>query len=631
MDIETEYAAKLFFANPAFIQVYLEALANALDAGATEVSILISSDGRMKAPLALEIAITDNGQGFTDERFDGFRRLKKPRDKYHKGLGRLVYLHYFSSVHVDSVFESQKRSFTFSHAFKGHEFSLGQAPSTVKTTTLRFKQFSRDRLHSYDDLKPGMLKERLLEHFLPRFYDMKKAGQDFMIRIELDVASSSAQKDFLSDMQTITPDDIPQLECKTFADPSIDAFAEISMYYMLKQGFGEKLNLTAICVDKRTIPLQLLHPKAIPPNHSAVFLFECELLNGKSDSSRQRVVFPEGVSEPAFYALLRRQMSAVLNERFLSIGEANRKTKQQFEERYPHLSGLFEEDTVGMIDKDEAIEIAQHKFFKQQKEILESETIDDATFEKSLEVSSRTLTEYILYREIIIKKLSNISSENKEEDIHQLIVPQRRRFHEHTLMDGIYNNNAWLLDDKFMSFRTILSEAEMRDVIDAITLSDRAAPDVGRPDISMIFSAHPSEAEKVDVVIVELKRRRADDKENSYAHVQLTKRARKLAEYCPKIQRAFYFAIIEMDQEFATLLKDQGWLPLFSRGQVFYKEHKLALDNGQTVYAPIYILSYGAVIEDAAARNHTFLEILRTDLKKAAAQKANSDAGENKG
>lgn len=33
----------------------------------------------------------------------------------------------------------------------------------------------------------------------------------------------------------------------------------------------------------------------------------------------------------------------------------------------------------------------------------------------------------------------------------------------------LYRNNAWILDDKFMTYQTILSDKEMSDVIQCIT------------------------------------------------------------------------------------------------------------------------------------------------------------------
>jgi len=189
-------------------------------------------------------------------------------------------------------------------------------------------------------------------------------------------------------------------------------------------------------------------------------------------------VLPAAISEGDLLRLLRREIGKVLAEKIPQIGERNTQTKEQFEKRFPHLLGYFEESTVGIIDKDEALDIAQRKFFRAQKEVLQCDTLDDATYEKSLELSSRTLTEYILYREKIIRRMKEMTKTNSEAEIHNLIAPRYEQFHQHGLVNDIYRNNAWLLDDKFMSFQTILSEAQMDSVIEAITLQD--APHQGR-------------------------------------------------------------------------------------------------------------------------------------------------------
>lgn len=618
MEIETQYAVKLFFANSAFVQVYFEAVANAFDAHATHVSIVISTDGQI-SPEFLEVSISDNGVGFTDERFERFRRLAHPIDSYHKGLGRLVYLHYFENVSILSTFNNRRRSFVFSNAFKG-TCRTEEVPSDGSSgTTLTFKGFAGTRLRSYEDIKPGALKERLLEHFLPLFYEKKRSNTPFRVSIELKDLSQTAQRGLFAETQFITEADVPALECKTIQDNQIDIFASISMHYMLRAGVDGR-QIVAICIDGRTIPMpKLLSRNAIPHNHTAIFLFESDLFAGKSDSARQRLVLPDTISESTLTRVLRREMSSVLSEKLPEIETKNAATRKQFEDRYPHLVGLFDEDTVGLIDRDEAIEKAQNRFFKEQKAVLESDTLDDATFAKSLEFSSRTLTEYVLYRELIIKRLREMTQSNKEADVHNLIVPQRKVLDKVNLVDEIYTNNAWLLDDKFMSFRTILSEAKMHDVIDTITLKSGSPTDEGRPDIAMIFSADPDHVESVDVVVVEIKRRTVDDKENPYAATQLVKRARKLADYWPSIQRVWYFAIIEIDESLSQLLIDLKWTPLFSRGKVFYQEFPVRRTDGVIIPTPVCLLSFDAVIQDAAARNHTFLELLKSDLRRAGA------------
>ena len=119
MDIETSGAIRLFFPNPSLTLVYFEALANALDAGATEVSISIDVQAFDK-PDTLTITVSDNGDGFTDENFDRFKTLLKPRDKFHKGIGRLVFLNYFNRVEVVSTRDRWQRTFSFKEGFDGN-------------------------------------------------------------------------------------------------------------------------------------------------------------------------------------------------------------------------------------------------------------------------------------------------------------------------------------------------------------------------------------------------------------------------------------------------------------------------------------------------------------------------------
>jgi hypothetical protein len=241
--------------------------------------------------------------------------------------------------------------------------------------------------------------------------------------------------------------------------------------------------------------------------------------------------------------------------------------------------------------------------------------MSDAIYEKSLEASSRTLTEYILYREKIIERMKSMTAENSETEIHNLIIPRFGDFDKDSMVSGVYQNNAWLLDDKFMTFRTILSEARMDKVIGAIRLDDEVSDESGRPDIAMIFSANPDDATPVDVVVVEIKKKTDDEKENQYSINQLFDRATKLAEYCPNIQRIWYYSIIQISDTFATRLRQQKWAPLFSKGKVFYQEFPTERPDKTIVPTPIFVMSFDAIVSDAESRNHTFLEILRSAMK----------------
>tara|TARA_A100001391_G_scaffold65342_1_gene40925 strand:- start:11073 stop:12962 length:1890 start_codon:yes stop_codon:yes gene_type:complete len=628
MDIETSGAIRLFFPNPSLALVYFEAVANALDAGATEVSIDIDVQAYDK-PDTLKITVTDNGDGFTDENFDRFKTLLKPRDKFHKGIGRLVFLNYFERVEVVSIRDSWQRTFVFKEGFDGKAPLQNLEQAHEAKTTLTFTGFTGSRVKSYDDLKPDAIKPLLIEQFLPTLDARKRDNKEFKVSISLKTTESNAQKEFFPHEVTITSDDFPSMTKITIQDDSLDAISAIDMHYHVESAPGRGSLLIAFSIDGRTIPVNLIPASSFPPGYMGVFLFESEMFHSNADSSRQKLVLPEGIPEASLYRVLRRELGKVLAEKIPQITEKNEKVKEKFEEQFPHLLGYFEDDTVGLIDKDDALAIAQQRFFRVQKEVLQCEKLTDAAYEKSLEMSSRTLTEYILYRDKIISRMKEMTADNAESEIHNLIVPRFREFSQEVMPSEIYQNNAWLLDDKFMVFRTILSEKRMETVINAIRLDEEGTDDSGRPDIAMIFSADPDHTGAVDVVIVEIKKKTDDEKENQYAINQLLDRAVKLAAHCPNVQRIWYYAVIQISDTMGTRLRQQNWAPLFSMGKLYYQEFRTERPDGTVVPTPTFVVSFDAIVADAESRNHTFLEILRSGMKKYAEDHAVADASEN--
>jgi hypothetical protein len=614
MDIETSSAIKFFFPNPSLVQVLFEALANSLDAGASDISVSIEIDS-FTASDTLRFTITDNGSGFDETSFDRFSQLLKPRDAGHKGLGRLVYLNYFDRVEVDSIWDNKRRNFTFSQAFKGESAISELAVPTASGTKLIFKDFSGQRVKSYDDLKPGALKPKIIEQFLPTLYQRKLAGENFIIRLSLDVEEARDDKEFFSTEEIIRPDDLQEMKSVHITDPTLDAFEGVDMLYKIRAGMGQRQVITAASIDGRTIPINLIQSSSVPPDHSVICLFFSKLFHGTADSARQKLVLPEGLPDAELRRVLQRELGKVLSQEIEQIGERNEQTKEQFVAKFPHLLGYFEEEAVGLIDKDEALDVAQRRFFKAQKAVLQAEELDDETYEKSLELSSRSLTEYILYREKIIHRMKEMNADNSEKDIHNLIVPRYQTYRQDGLVENRYRNNAWLLDDKFMTFQTILSEARMDQVVDAIRLTDEGIGDDGRPDIAIIFSGDPADSPQVDVVVVEIKKKTDDEKENLYAVNQLLERAQKLVDHCPNIQRVWYYAVLQVNEILDRRLQQMKWAPLFSIGKVFYQDFETRRPDGHIVPTPTFILSFDAIIGDAECRNHTFLEILRSGMK----------------
>lgn len=616
MEIETSGAVQLFFPSPSLSLVYFEAIANSLDAGATKISVeldLFSFD----KPDTLKVTIRDNGDGFNDDNFERFKTLLKPRDEFHKGIGRLVYLHYFGQVQVVSRWSGFERHFVFKEDFNDKAASY---PTTKLNdeTTLVFSGFLGNKIKSYDDVRPQVLKERIIEHFLPTLSQFVDSGRDFCIDILSRVSEGNNKKGFSSESVKITASDLPLLEVHSINFVELDFFQTIDMRYHVKYTGGKCYNLIAVCVDGRTIPVNLFPSSKIPVGYSVIFLFSSELFNMRADSSRQNFNLSEDLSKSKLYERFKREIAQILIDKIPQISMVNSQINDQFERQFPHLLGYFDDTVIGFLDKDAALDAAQSKFFKSQKEILQAEHLDERTYEKSLELSARTLTEYVLYREKIISKMKEMHAENSEADIHNLIVPKHTKHSQSDTVKCLYQNNAWLLDDKFMTFRTILSEARMSEVIKAVTLEDDKSEDDGRPDISMIFSADPNDNTPVDVVIVEIKKKTDVEKDNLYAITQLLQRAEKLVEFCPNIQRMWYYAVIQINKNLANRLRQLKWTPLYSKGDVFYQEYDSARPDGTIVPTPTTVMSFDAIISDAQSRNHTFLEILRSSMKAVA-------------
>jgi hypothetical protein len=210
-----------------------------------------------------------------------------------------------------------------------------------------------------------------------------------------------------------------------------------------------------------------------------------------------------------------------------------------------------------------------------------------------------------------------MTPENDEKELHGLIVPMRKTIKKEEFDDDVYNNNVWILDDRFMSYNTILSDEIMAKVVKEIALDD--IEDDSRPDITMVFSGNPETEEKVSVVVVELKKHGLPLAKNEEVVSQLRQRARKLLKYFPnKIERIWFYGISDIDSEFRISLREDGFKQLFSHGQIFFKPQNIIVDNENDPFiVDLFIMTYESLINDSESRNETFLRVLKSAISKS--------------
>jgi len=605
MQVKLSKAVKAIFKKPSLEMVYFEAIANALDAHANKINIKIFAESYNK-PETLSIEITDNGEGFTDSRFDKFSNLYDTEDAKHKGLGRLAYLCYFEKILITSTYNnSHTRTFEFSETFKGRSKSEESNQKIDNGTKLIMSRYVLDKVWQYNYVKTEYLKESILTKFYPRLFKSKKEGKQIEITISATISD-------VTDTKTITANDIPDFKLVTInqAEHRIDLYSQFEIYYHIEQMYDISKVITAMSIDDRTFPINVIDESNFPPGYKIVFLLYSDYFMADDDRETVNIHKREQVEK-----LFTKNIAKIINEEIPQIAERNQKQEKLLAEQYPHLNGYFDSDCIGYTSRDNLLEQAQSEFFKEQRKILDAETLTPEQFEESLKISARTLAEYILFRQNVIKKLKEINKDNTEFDIHNLIIPRYEQFDKADFNKNLYRNNVWILDDKYMTYDTILSEKEMSEIIKVITENEDGERSSGRPDIAMFFSGDPNKENdngKVDVVIVELKKKGITLEENMKVITQLEKRARDLMKYYKnKIQRIWFYGVIEINEDVELQLFGE-YKELYSTGKMFYRETKIAITKEIILPVGIFIMDIDALVNDADARNSTFLNVIKS-------------------
>lgn len=626
MKITVKQAIKHFFKTPSFEMIYSEAVANALDAGATHISIDLKIN-EYQDQKSLNMVIRDNGEGFTDSNFDRFKSLLQSQDKQHKGLGRLVYLAYFSNVHVESSYDgTSHRVFDFKDEFDGKSKVTKRQSIEESYSEFTFSAFRNVQFSKYGDLTPNAIKDMLKKVFMARMYMNRAENKPFKIDISLDVVKPNVAKGFVSGHETLTYDDMPDLKEVPLSIENLSLFNPdfTLLYIVICDNFKDRVT-SAICVDGRAIDFPIFKQADLPANVSAIFLLQSSFFDSRTDDSRQTVNLNPTETKLITQAFQEKAAEILLAE-VPGLRARNEKKQKILSDQYPHLSGYFSAGAAGLLVSSKSLEAARERFFREQKEILEAKELTDELYRKSLEHATRVLAEYILYRNCIIKKLEQIDPNDRESKIHDIIVPMQEKFDRQNFPTDLYKNNAWVLDDKYMSYSSVLSDKNFADLIEEISGPDELKATDVRPDIALVFSENIAKVDhKVEVVIVELKKKDIGYLKNMSIVDQIKMRGRRLAALYPKkIQRMWFFGVVDFDsdKELRVEMHD-NWLPLFSEvGSSYYKQievsptdKELNILSDEKVKMDIVLISHDALIGNAKARNDTFLSLLKNSIK----------------
>lgn len=609
MKVKLGQAVKMFFSNSSLEMIYFEAIGNSLDAGATDISIDISMTSYKNVD-SLVINISDNGEGFNDARYKKFSNLFDVEESSHKGLGRLVYLFYFNQIKINSVYsEVAERVFTFSDNFEECDCEIKTIKNKEKGSVLSMSGYTLKKISKTDYLSPISIKKRILEEFYSRLFKYSEDGTIITININSKIGTNIIK-------EKLSNSEIPVMK-RCVLEQNIDLFNSLELYYSIEEVDPIDTSfISAISVDNRSFKCELIAKEYKPTGYKMVFLLFSDYFIGKVDAARQNLTLTQQEFKEIQY-LFRRKVTSLIEAEIPRIKLSNEVTKEKLINRYPHLNGYFDIENIGYIKRDEILKNAQDEFFKAQKEILDAQELTDAQFEKSLEISARALTEYIIFRQLTIEKLRSSTVHDSEAVLHDIIASKGKegRFDKANLVDDIFKNNSWLLDDKFMTYEVTLSDREMTELVTFLVDGEEVERDIDRPDLAFIFSNNPNDNKPFDVVIVELKKRGLNVYENLKTVNQLETRARNLMKYYNnKVQRIWYYGIIEFNEEIELALASD-FTQLYSCGKLYYNQKDVAIairPEKITVPVSLFMWDIDAVIQDADARNNTFLKFIRS-------------------
>ena len=619
MKVHLKNAVDRLYKSCSVLQTLTEAVANSMDAKATEIKINVSGDifkkGKKSSSISyiknLCIQVDDNGVGFNKQSRERFATLFLTANEQHKGMGRLSYLKNFKNIHIESWSEREHSDFDFSTAFSDDAFSIGPNNTQKTGTILTLSDPVRAAFSSYE-FSNETIKANLIKSFLYFLYDSKVNKHFPTIEIVFNLRDDG--NSFSTSKTRIDPDDIFDLE-KTSINVGTDI---IDCYYQfIAKNINFNEHFIATSVDNRTLFLEDCKNASY---NGKIIIFLVKLSKTTTDNCRTGAdISPD--FKKALIASIKAKIFRLAKEQIKDFKTESNKRYNSLLEKLPFLSYYMDPEMIGMYSNEE---ITRQAWNKQREYLLEffNTPIDEEHFDKTFKAASCILGEYIIYRDKIINLLQNYDYTNNEGKIHDLIC--RRKQIDHHGVDYFEKNNLWLIDDKFMSYSYLYSDQELNKFVKEISglsndpnLKDGA----GRPDLAIAFSSDPQSSEQVDVVIVEFKKHNVGLNEVVNLLSELIRRAAVLNRECHnKLGRAWYFGISDFNKEARDYLSTE-FSHKFSKGECFYMQKPLHIryddndDEAKTVPADIYMLSYDSVIKDAKARNQTFKDILIREFK----------------
>lgn len=641
MKVTIKNILKNFDKNLDFLQPVFETIINSLQADAQNITITFLHDNKIDEIITPNISgfvIEDDGSGFTKINRDAFNELwtENKVQLGCKGSGRFTWLTVYKNITIESSIKETNETviipFSDSYDEEAMKISTGKEVTSNKTKII----FSNITDRYYSKNKKGEIKDKRtpadIEYLytaikdyllITLFLTYKSQGKHFNIKIKVD----DKEKDInASSIATLEHFDF-RVPCYATPINGHDSYSFRAYYLFLNDKHKDfKMYLCSNNrPSKQIMPNEIGINGLLPNNDSTVLLVTSEYLDDKDSDDRsglkklsylKNATSDYPILTSHIHKELKKSFGKIVKEKYKEIEKINSDATEAALKDSPHLAKQIKsnDDVIkspesilskAKITFNDAKEKTKEKFL----EMLHKSNIETKEFEKSVaeisETAASELGEYVKFREVIIKALYNAITDNKKQEsfYHNIIMPKRTTA---TGNDGIYTNNFWLLDDKFMHFSYASSDIEIDKIKKEIKSLFYTDDDKRRPDVAMFYNK-PNGAEKTEAILIELKKPDADRNTKAISLHEIITNIGAIHDCIPSIKTFWAYVITTIDDKFKKDLEvEDGVIPLFTSNDPYRIYYKYS----QKYNAHIFIQDLRSVISDAKDRNDIFLKIL---------------------
>lgn len=497
----------------------IEETANGFGKSSIQVTVLRSHQKTLKDAITDEdlaeaeivgFTVSDNGIGFNDENFSSFKTLDScyKEEKGCRGVGRLLWLKAFESVHISSYFKEStgkiaKREFDFTTNGISKDSKTNIDDNQPIQTTISLNNFlPRYRIHTPKSI--ASIAKVLLEHCL--WYFIRKSGTPQIEIIDGD--KNIYLHDIYKEYQiSIAPPHTFEVKGESFNITHIKLLTKLSRKHQIAYSASGRL------VKEESLDIPGLsgaldddgRPFAYVGFVSSKFFDETVRpeRTGFDINENAHTLFSDSeISFPEIREAIKDQIKDYLSEYLFRNHQKLRERLDVFVEKRspkyrPILSRVkIEELSVSYSASDKDLDLVLHKEYAK----LESELIDEGHdllrptnienadeyqikvqdyLQKAEDIKKSDLARYVSHRRVILDLLKLAVKKQddgnyvRESLIHKLIMPMGKDSSQVLSQDC----NLWLIDERLAFHHYLASDKTIR------SMPVSGAQETNEPDI----------------------------------------------------------------------------------------------------------------------------------------------------